>query len=373
MDVSSTQLEDRTVFVLGAGFTRAFLPDAPLLVDDFDGDELLAKYSAFPHASRVLRQELDSKPKGKIDLERLMTRLDSGMPYDSEHGAAPELTLLLSDLKGVLARRLGQAKKGSYFSEDLLAIAKVCVERSIPCLTFNYDDAFDEQLWRVHGLTETGEGVTKYWHPDGGYGFFCRPAELSIRDSFALQMDRTSMLLLKLHGSVNWRPRRGAARPYSLDAILHYESWLPLEETRDGEALERHLEREAFIVPPVLSKDALIGHPVLRLVWSLAFDALRSAQLVVFLGYSLPVTDIAASFLFGEAISRDCRLHVVDFGQGKLHQRTLRERFRRAFPSLRWDQFDFAGARNWCTSIVDRYTVADGNRSSESPPRQKAG
>lgn len=44
-----------TVFVLGAGFTKAFLPKAPLMEDDYDADGALSeKFAKSPHAARLL-------------------------------------------------------------------------------------------------------------------------------------------------------------------------------------------------------------------------------------------------------------------------------------------------------------------------------
>ena len=37
-------------------------------------------------------------------------------------------------------------------------------------------------------------------------------------------MDRTAMFLLKLHGSVNWRLKRGYSAPYAIDAVLHHKT-----------------------------------------------------------------------------------------------------------------------------------------------------
>jgi hypothetical protein len=68
-----------------------------------------------------------------------------------------------------------------------------------------------------------------YWHPDAGYGFFCRHAESTTSDTIRA-MDRPAMHLLKLHGSVNWRPRLGAHRPYSVETVMHLERWLPLTQ-----------------------------------------------------------------------------------------------------------------------------------------------
>ena len=42
------------VVVTGAGFTRALVPGAPLLVDDFSNDVLEARVRGLPNASRLL-------------------------------------------------------------------------------------------------------------------------------------------------------------------------------------------------------------------------------------------------------------------------------------------------------------------------------
>ncbi len=50
----------KPVFVLGAGFTRAFLPGAPLLRHWYDTHSLMQAFRGFPHATRILegtRQE----------------------------------------------------------------------------------------------------------------------------------------------------------------------------------------------------------------------------------------------------------------------------------------------------------------------------
>ena len=75
------------VVVTGAGFTRALVPGAPLLVDDFNNDVLEERVRGLPNASRLLDWERSLHPSGHIDIERLMTRLDSLMPYDYAENA----------------------------------------------------------------------------------------------------------------------------------------------------------------------------------------------------------------------------------------------------------------------------------------------
>ena len=89
---------DRAVYVLGAGFTKAFLPDAPLRVDDFDGNGLEQKFATFRVALELIQLERRRNECGKIDIERLMSRLDGGMPFDSEIDDS-QVRLLLAEVK----------------------------------------------------------------------------------------------------------------------------------------------------------------------------------------------------------------------------------------------------------------------------------
>ena len=113
---------------------------------------------------------------------------------------------------------------------------------------------------------------------------------------------------------VNWRPKLGAKEPYMVDDIVHHEDWW-LRGTRgrmrDGEhrgiyenrlprmtLVEQQPEREPLIDPPILTKSALNEQPILRRIWATAYKAINEAEHIVFVGYSLPITDIAASYLF---------------------------------------------------------------------------
>jgi len=286
------------------------------------------------------------------------------MPYDFPHGADEELGLLSSHLKRAFVKRLedAKAKTGSLKGAELAAFARHCVEHSITCITFNYDDVFDQALFEVFRITE-GDRFTSqpYWHPDGGYGFFCKSSESAIFVD-QLFMDITSMLLLKLHGSINWRPKLGYPRPYSIDAIVHHESWLtgkgiaqpdPAGSDLGRGAIPLHLEPEPFIVPPVLVKSALVEQPILRAVWSLAYQALSRAEQVVFVGYSLPSTDLAATFLFYEALEKlDVgQLRVTTKASDNEAKSAILASYRNVFPKITTDQFDFGGALEWARSL----------------------
>jgi hypothetical protein len=339
-----------TVFVLGAGFTKAFVPQAPLLVDDFGGEQLKRRFAEFPEALSVLELELGHPDHalGSINLERLMTRLAGRMPYDLQTDGDKPLGLLLAALKNAFADRLQRAKASGFaWLGELRLFAGHCLKYGINCITFNYDDVLDKAL--------LGDHPQDAWSPDSGYGFPCRFSEGFVSGTHYLPTSRSAMLLLKLHGSVNWRIRLGHPSPYSVDSVMHHEDWYhPLPDRLDLPRVAQFFEKEPLLVPPVLTKTDLVDQPILRLLWSLALNALKRAKRVAFIGYSLPLTDIAASFLFREGMSHaeeSREIAVVDFAGNDEQKREKLPRlltaYRNVFPHITEAHFDFSGGAGW--------------------------
>jgi hypothetical protein len=347
-----------TVFVLGAGFTRAFLQDSPLLIDHCYGGELRKKFADFPDALAILDAELnDPDHSAKIDIERLMTRLAGGMPYDfvaepdkpiaSNH----ELDYLLVEVKRAFTRRITESCNSAVLYPGTLCLfARHISQNENHCITFNYDDLLEKSLYQLEEL-----GLEQRWNPETGYGFPCRPsAELAYSCQYL--HSRSPMILCKLHGSMNWRIPRGARKPVQANDIWHHEQWWrPLHpRSFDLASLEPLLEEESVIIPPVLTKSGLVQEPVLRIVWSCARSVLREAKRVVFIGYSLPLTDIAAGFLFREGlrkVEQAIAVTVVDFAKGQKESEEkltlLLSSYRNVFPAITPKQFEFSGADEW--------------------------
>lgn len=358
---SGMRLEPKTVFVLGAGFTKAFVPDAPLLIDDYGGGALLRQLRALPAASKILENELRLSPKGLINLERIMTRLYSRLPYDAESEVSNEFGVLLDRLTGAFQKRLRVAKKKVVHAEDLKAFASVCGRRSISCITFNYDDVFDEFLYQVkRDVSPTSlSSSPRAWNLDQGYGFFCRSSVTILGSNTSVDVYPPTLLLLKLHGSVNWRVALGSRPPYRTENLVHHETWSrsPVHPYPSLKDVETYLEPSPIVVPPVLAKDRLLTEPFIRVVWARARELLSAAQMVVFVGYSLPLTDIASRYLFSEAVSPNARVEVVNYARNKKEEEPIRATYRQVMPELRYDQFHFGGALEWARQLTQKYEV----------------
>jgi hypothetical protein len=289
------------VFVLGAGFSRAFSQSAPLGVDSYNATTIKGRYRQFPHANRIIQLELTRVGKGDIDIERLLTRLENGMPYDADRGAQAELSSLLHEFRASYVENLRKVRPGLVQPSELSAFAKKCVEEDITCITFNGDDMFDAAL-------------SKYgWHPSLGYGFPMRSVQAAAGLSIQTTAQRTVCQLLKLHGSVNWRVLRGSSSPYSLDSILHFQDWNApaVGDYAKNYNFETYLEPDPILIPPVLNKEGIRREPWVRNVWSEAYNALEGAKELYFLGYSFPLTDFASRCLFAEAIPLICEITFV--------------------------------------------------------------
>ena len=330
------------VIVTGAGFTRAVVPSAPLLVDDFSNDALEGKVRGLPNASRLLEWERNLHSRGHVDIERLMTRLDALMPYDYAEdagNAANEYAFLLSELKRAFLDRLHEARNGDIHREELNRFAEYCEANRCSCITFNYDDFLDEAL-----------ALTGSWNPYWGYGFFC-PSSLDTMASFD-ELETDSVLrLLKLHGSINWRAKLGYASPVAIDSITHHHEWAGISLRHPQ--VSGHLEPEPVMVPPVLSKSSLVEQPILRLVWSRAFASLESAHEVTFIGYSFPTTDMAARTLFYEALKDLPRedINVVNLSREESEAEFTRGRYRSVLGDIPDERFHFEGALEWMRGL----------------------
>lgn len=247
----------------------------------------------------------------------------------------------MAELKRAFLSRLSRVRSRGDAVSDMRPFAQHCAANGGTCITFNYDDLLDEAFSK-----------SPSWNPDWGYGFFCPSAAASVSAMGANPVVART-LLLKLHGSLNWRARLGFTAPYAFGAITHQLAWHDDASSYVHPHIERHLEPEPVMVPPVLTKSGLVEQPVLRLVWSQAFERLVAASGVTFIGYSFPATDTAARVLFSEALRDLPRpgIRVVGLEESPADKDALTVRYRSVLGDIPDDSFFFGGARRWVEQL----------------------
>lgn len=363
----------KRVVVLGNGFTKAFIPEMPLVKDGFNVkilmDQLNENYSpgAFNVLNGAIQRDTDQKWCKVTDFEMLMTRLDNLMPYDFRHKVIQELDLLYHKLKELFVNQIKNAIEEGLKSTrgelpDLVKrLANHCIMQKIHCVTFNYDDVLDRALLEASNSIKTSPHSSSHWHPDGGYGFYCRTAYSLIELTSSQNMDITAMYLLKLHGSINWQIKLGASEIVGPEDVFHKADWVPppdkLQRLRQpkvlNELVKNHLKPQSFMVLPVLMKGDLKTQPIFRLIWGLAYEKLRQAEEVFFVGYSLPITDIASRFLFKEALSHQPNVCVVNMATKNNSEESIKLTYKEVFPWIPDQNFNFKGAESWCAEFIE--------------------
>lgn len=164
-------------------------------------------------------------------------------------------------------------------------------------ITFNYDTLIDEVL--------LGRGFSKKTL------YFDR-----IADSQADGVSRRAAdvfvhpLMLKLHGSVNWRVSRGHFDQIisgSVDPSEKIPVW-----TDDSSLPQPEDDESPMIIPPIPNKP-LTTSSLFRFLWTLAYEYMHEARQIVIIGYSCPPTDTLARTMFSQFKSQNLEsVSIVD-------------------------------------------------------------
>ena len=117
-------------------------------------------------------------------------------------------------------------------------------------------------------------------------------------------------LILKLHGSVNWR----CLREYfdhlirgSIDPTEKIVIW-----TEDDGDPQPDDQFSPLIIPPIPNKP-ITASGIFRFLWTLAYEYMHVAKRIVIVGYSCPPTDTLARTMFNQFRSNNLEeIYVVD-------------------------------------------------------------
>lgn len=189
-------------------------------------------------------------------------------------------------------------------------------------ITFNYDTLLDTHLLKTRDATDV---------------YF---ATIRARRDRPARADQDSPLLLKLHGSINWRCSEGDLRSiiegprveedaYEIEAV-----WTDVSAPPEPED-----DVSPLIIPPLPTKP-ITSIRLFKWLWTRAYEYLHEARELFVVGYSLPVADDMADSMFGSFNStRLERVVIVDPRTAAIDR--WRDVLRRAgLTSLRWTFYE---------------------------------
>jgi hypothetical protein len=201
------------------------------------------------------------------------------------------------------------------YPEWLLAFVSAAHHTRATVITFNYDTLIEcmvatptgilgnpnefGQLWQGVAWTELTGGLPP-WPP--GATPYGGPQQVE------------TLRLLKLHGSLNWYWRAGDSSGVSV-ARRNLPGWFGEPQPYEEEQRRRALPgRTPFVVPPSASKSDYYANPITQEMWRQAAERLSGARRLIFMGYSLPVTDVTFSNMLRDSVNdSEAQIMIADY------------------------------------------------------------
>ena len=255
MDITSGTY--RRIFVLGSGFSKSFCPQMPTL-RDLNERIPFGISDDFPHLREYCRL--------------LSAQIFPGVRESLYH------SILRFELLRFIANEIRRDhvvdSASAAVLRKFLSGCENCPSeglRDTLLLSFNYDTLIEDV---IADDPEMDARVAV------DYGVRIDPADRS-----AVRAPRTLTIdLIKLHGSLNWYPVKGASDPLDLKNVCQVE---PCDRS-----FPIYREDTPIYIPMAHAKESFLRGSLFNLLWSKADYYLKNAQEIYFLGYGFPKTDM---------------------------------------------------------------------------------
>ena len=332
----------RTVWILGAGASKAAYCGMPL-VKDFMDEALHRLRLSGPQGRRLLgfiRDTYGYEEPRDVDVEELLTfawcdvsHLDAqGNSVLQDREKSRLLIRALDALKLVedlVVAVLFQAQRECVQIGDRVhdSLAERVDKTQDTAISYNYDVLFDYALWKAHKASSDDYGIQFKLAHDGAPGLSHLEAyvrEPSIRPDAPEAAE--GVQVLKLHGSLNWLGFEQADRFQLGPEVIYLLKatdvsfgpdfwWREFGPVPDGGNTGELRRLRPVIVPPTFAKDYWKGD-LMGTLWSKALAALRQCERVVVIGLSLREADYQTRWLLRTSLTvgrpRDVEIDIVN-------------------------------------------------------------
>jgi len=342
------------VYILGAGASATL--GAPLvsnfLAKGFDILNEEHMKNSVPNFRKFLREI--SSGYGQPDIEEVLSFVDLAIAKDqpvSENYSVEKLKQIRGELNYFIYYTLAQSIKTEGFWPRLLGITRdphhILANNLAPgdaVISFNYDLLIDYAMI----------ARCPYWNiAKGGYGgieFDIWTHAFGKGEGEALIEGRpipSAVQLFKLHGSLNWLscPNCGAfiaLWPDLTSFICKGEDYQPSIVCL-CKPWDKAPRMSLVLIPPTWVKS--YQNKLISNLWENAFNALREAVCIVFIGYSMRDSDVEARYLLRKALmKRATKPQIIVVNSNS----SIKEKFEKLFRKLTFYRMTF-----------DEYIVSD--------------
>ncbi|HJX50499.1 MAG TPA: SIR2 family protein, partial [Candidatus Nanoarchaeia archaeon] len=308
-----------SVLFLGAGFSKAFSDEMPLMAE----------------LSKMLKESNDIVSPEIIqsfgdDIELLLTHLIQDSPWKQPEEAFEDQAKFIRISKWLCEIISGCEDKAFKNASKPWAeiLVKYLHENKIPVITLNYDTILERLSYKYIKIDDN--------HGLPSFELYQMPIANIISRSRALLSSRKidSFHLVKLHGSINWFS--SGSNIYDGEQLYFrpVDSLSPLidhEKNKDF-FLRESSDKYPFIIPPVSEKSSFYRNLTIKSLWRDAKRYLFNAGILFFVGYSLPETDLTIRLLFKNISSGEKKvIYLVNSESNKEKMNKLEDSFKSNF------------------------------------------
>ena len=268
----------RRIFVLGSGFSKSFSPQMPTLRDL---NELIpfGIPDDFPHFRDYCKRFLTlcNGDDEYLGIEPLATSILSAQIFPGERERLYHASLrfeLLRFIASVIRSDNALDESAATILKKFLASCEndsASGSRETLLLSFNYDTLIETAIVNDKELCE---------QVSVDYGVKIDPADRSAKRG----LKPHTIDLIKLHGSLNWFPVKGASDELDLKNVCVVEP--------QDRSFPIYCEDTPIFIPTAHAKESFLRGSLFNLLWSKADYYLKNAEEIYFIGYGFPKTDI---------------------------------------------------------------------------------
>ena len=287
----------KETFVVGAGFSTAVHKSMPTLTSLGEAlrETLLDSDRYTSNVPDKVRRQLQSGQVPFGNLELWLSSLAERQPFMTV-AAGLRNQALFGEITELLVRLVCQAQNDFWSTAPgwLHRLLRLWHRRRTTVVTFNYDTIIELAMAHLDAPGSEGDIIASIL------------AQLP-RRAAPLQFEEVlapSFRLHKLHGSLDWYWNPDDDSGESLCRLA--------AGVTDDQARAAVAGKAPFVVPPLTSKAPFYSLGLLRQLWQEAAAALDSAERIVVIGYSVPLTDLATAAMLTGPASSNSEWHVVN-------------------------------------------------------------
>ena len=297
------------LFILGTGFSKAVSCKMPTMKEL--GEHLESKIKMLSDGDRIhgIYKGLSPDPKNP-DCERLLTYLFQAMPWKSpaevkrDKAAFIEISSLIVDYIIDCEEEAFEKNPEPWTAQ----FVEYLHNEQSTVATFNYDtvlerlssdlEKLEDDPHFTHGRRVTTFSIYKapiaHLHMRTASGAF-----LTNGDDYA-----QTYRLLKLHGSVNWYFPGDENVPGQQVYAIEVHGKSPRKQLDSESAKRNGRDLVPLIIPPVAEKTVFYGTTFVGKQWQEFRQAIRDAEEIYCVGYSLPKTDLTTGLFFSTVMNK---------------------------------------------------------------------